>query len=162
VANTAGFNEPVSGQHFQDVPPDSAFYAYIERMSQRGIISGYDCGGPGEPCVAPGNKPYFRPNNNATRGQISKIVVNTAVDGLGWSLLNPTTNTFQDVEVGSPFFQYVETAYARQVLSGYNCGGPGEPCVPPDNKGYFRPFANATRGQSSKIVSNTFFPGGNR
>ena len=42
-------------------------------MAARGIIGGYPCGGPFEPCVAPGNRPYFRPNNNATRGQMSKI-----------------------------------------------------------------------------------------
>jgi len=30
--------------------------------------------------------------------------------------------------------------------------------VPPQNRPYFRPNNNATRGQTSKIVSNTFFP----
>ena len=29
----------------------------------------------------------------------------------------------------------------------------------PANLPYFRPGNNATRGQASKIVSNTFFPG---
>ncbi|MGA7730310.1 MAG: plastocyanin/azurin family copper-binding protein, partial [Chloroflexia bacterium] len=38
------------------------------------------------------------------------------------------------------------------------CGGLGEPCVPPTNRPYFRPGATATRGQLSKIVSNTFYP----
>jgi hypothetical protein len=158
VGNAAGFNDPVSGQHFQDVPPNSAFYQYVERMSQRGIISGYRCGSAGEPCVAPANKPYFRPNANATRGQISKIVVNTAVDTLGWTLLNPATSSFQDVAVGSAFYQYIETAYSHQVISGYRCGSAGEPCVAPQNKPYFRANTNATRGQTSKIVSNSFFP----
>ena len=158
VANSAGFNEPVSGQHFQDVPPTSPFYLYIERMSQRNIISGYNCGGVGEPCVPPANLPYFRPNANATRGQISKIVVNTAVITLGWTLQNPPTPTFQDVGTTTPFYQYIETAYSHGVLSGYTCGGPGEPCVPPGNKPYFRTNNNATRGQASKIDSITFFP----
>jgi hypothetical protein len=56
------------------VPPSSTFYPYIQRLNGRGIINGYACGSPGEPCVAPQNRPYFRPNNNVTRGQISKIV----------------------------------------------------------------------------------------
>ncbi len=30
--------------------------------------------------------------------------------------------------------------------------------MPPGNLPYFRPNANATRGQTSKIVGNTFFP----
>ena len=45
----------------------------------------------------------------------------------------------------------------HEVLNGYPCGGAGEPCGP-DNMPYFRPANNATRGQTSKIVSNTFFP----
>jgi hypothetical protein len=64
---------PSTQQTFADVPPGSTFWVWIERLSTRGIIGGYPCGGPFEPCVAPTNRPYFRPNNNATRGQMSKI-----------------------------------------------------------------------------------------
>jgi kumamolisin len=67
------FNETVTNQTFQDVPPGSTFYDYIGRLSGRGIINGYACGGAGEPC-GPGNLPYFRPSNAVTRGQLSKIV----------------------------------------------------------------------------------------
>ncbi|MDQ3929871.1 MAG: S-layer homology domain-containing protein, partial [Chloroflexota bacterium] len=42
-----------------------------------GVMGGYPCGTvPTEPCGTT-NKPYFRPNNNVTRGQASKIVANT-------------------------------------------------------------------------------------
>src|SRR5687767_13850664 len=58
VSNARGFNEPVSGQTFHDVPPSHTFYAWIQRLAARGIMSGYRCGGPGEPCV--NNRPYFR------------------------------------------------------------------------------------------------------
>ena len=37
-------------------------------------------------------------------------------------------------------------------------GNPPEPCVHPQDRPYFRPNNNATRGQTSKIVANTFFP----
>ncbi|MEO8288394.1 MAG: S-layer homology domain-containing protein [Chloroflexota bacterium] len=77
----AGFNEPVSGQTFEDVSPGSTFYDFIERLVGRGVMNGYTCGGAGEPCVAPGNRPYFRPNNDVTRGQTSKIVANTFFPG---------------------------------------------------------------------------------
>jgi hypothetical protein len=43
-------------------------------MASRDIINGYQCGGPGEPCVPPLNRPYFRPGSNASRGQLSKMI----------------------------------------------------------------------------------------
>ncbi|MEO6456930.1 MAG: S-layer homology domain-containing protein, partial [Chloroflexia bacterium] len=76
VSNSAGFSEAVSGQTFQDVPPTHTFYEFIERLTNRGYMTGYVCGGPGEPCIE--NRPYFRPQANATRGQTSKIVSNAA------------------------------------------------------------------------------------
>jgi hypothetical protein len=155
VANSAGFNEPVSGQTFQDVLPGSIFYAFIERMASRGIIGGYPCGSMGEDCIPPGNKPYFRPNANATRGQISKIVSNAK----GYN--DPTgSQIFEDVPPGSAFYDWVQRLASRGIMGGYPCGSPGEPCGT-GNKPYFRPNNNATRGQVSKIVANTFFPGCN-
>ena len=138
---------------FEDVPPGSTFFDYIGRLASRGYINGYPCGGTGEPCVHPNDLPYFRPNNNATRGQITKIVSNAAgfVDP-------PAGQTFEDVPPGSTFYTYTERLAFRGVMQGYPCGGPGEPCVQPTDRAYFRPFNNATRGQTSKIVSNTFFP----
>ncbi|MDQ6694296.1 MAG: S-layer homology domain-containing protein, partial [Chloroflexota bacterium] len=38
------------GPHFEDVPSDSTFYQYIEYSYNAGVIGGYACGGPGEPC----------------------------------------------------------------------------------------------------------------
>jgi hypothetical protein len=55
------------------VPPGSTFYLYIAHLAVRAVIGGYPCGDAGEPCLPPGNRPYFRPNANATRGQMSKI-----------------------------------------------------------------------------------------
>lgn len=55
VLNTRG------GPHFSDVPASDPFYAFVETAYNRTIISGYSDG-------------TFRPANNATRGQISKIV----------------------------------------------------------------------------------------
>jgi hypothetical protein len=50
---------------FRDVPPTDPFYRFVETAYNRGIISGYSCGAG---CLE------FRPGNNATRGQICKIV----------------------------------------------------------------------------------------
>jgi hypothetical protein len=80
VSNAAGFSEIPAGQRFEDVPPSHTFYREIERLASRGIMGGYPCGGAGEPCGAE-NRPYFRPQNNVTRGQSSKIVANTFFPG---------------------------------------------------------------------------------
>ncbi|MEO8287170.1 MAG: S-layer homology domain-containing protein [Chloroflexota bacterium] len=151
VSNSAGFTDPAGAQLFEDVLPGSTFYDFIGRLASRSYMSGYPCGGPGEPCGA-GNLPYFRPASNATRGQISKIVANAAgfTDPAGAQL-------FEDVLPGSTFYDFIQRLASRNVMSGYPCGGPGEPCGN-GSLPYFRPSATATRGQTSKIVANTFFP----
>lgn len=152
VANAAGFSEPVSGQSFEDVPPGATFYTFVQRLAGRAAMSGYPCGGPGEPCAA-GSLPYFRPNNNSTRGQITKIVA------LAANINDPPgTQVFEDVAPGSTFFTYTQQLADRQVISGYPCGQP-EPCIPPSTLPYFRPNSNTTRGQVSKIVQTSFLAG---
>ena len=127
VANASGFNEPVEGQTFTDVPPTHTFYEFIERLASRGLIGGYSDG-------------TFRPNNNATRGQISKIVSNA----MGFN--EPVEGqTFSDVPPASTFYEFVERLASRGIISGYS-------------DGTFRPNNYATRGQVSKIVANAYFP----
>jgi uncharacterized protein YkwD len=107
---------------FNDVPPGSSFYTYVETASAHGIISGYNDGS-------------FRPGEPVTRGQLIKM----AVLSEGWPLLNPPNQSFVDVPPGSPFYSYIETATARDVIDGY-----------PD--GTFRPGGTTTRGQVAKVV----------
>jgi serine protease AprX len=153
VANSAGFQEPITGQTFEDVPPASPFYEFIERLFRRGHMGGYPCGQrTTETCIPPENRPYFRPNENATRGQLSKIVSNAA----GYS--EPHSGQFYtDVTGDNPFYLEIMRLTMRNAMSGYQCGGPGEPCDP-QNRPYFRWANPVTRGQASKIVANTFFP----
>jgi hypothetical protein len=146
-----GFNKPVAtptggGYTFTDVPPSNPFFNYIETAASLNIVSGYACGGPGEPCDS-ANRPYFRPYAYVTRGQLAKIDVVAA----GWTVINPATPSFQDVLPNTAFYTYVETAYCHGVISGYNCGGPGEPCGT-SGKPYYRQFNDATRGQIAKIA----------
>ena len=108
--------------NFSDVPPTDPFYTYIRYLYCAGVISGYNDG-------------TFRPGNNTTRGQLSKIVVLA----VRWSVLCPATGHFSDVPVGSVFFCFVETAYSHGTISGYN-------------DGTFRPGNSATRAQICKIV----------
>jgi hypothetical protein len=154
VSNAAGFSEPITGQSFEDVPPASPFYEFIERLYRRGHMGGYPCGQRStETCIAPENRPYFRPNEDATRGQLSKIVSNAA----GYN--EPHTGQFYaDITQDNPFYPEIMRLTSRSVMSGYPCGGEGEPCDP-QNRPYFRWGNPVTRGQASKIVANTFFPG---
>lgn len=129
---------------FSDVPPTNAFNSYLQWLAARGYIGGYPCGGPDEPC--PGA--YFRPANNVGRGQLLKMVVSAA----GWDMNNPKSSTFADVPRDSAFYIYIQTAVEHTVVSGYPCGGPGEPCNE-SNQPYFRPANDVTRGQLSKVLS---------
>jgi hypothetical protein len=65
-------NQPEGGQAFADVPPTNPFYANIQNIYLDGIINGYPCGGPGEPCNAT-NDPYYRPGGSVTRAQMAKF-----------------------------------------------------------------------------------------
>jgi hypothetical protein len=80
VANAAGIGGTPSGQFYADVQEDNPFYLWIMRLTEQGVMSGYDCGGEAEPCDEE-QRPYFRPFNNVTRGQASKIVANTFLPG---------------------------------------------------------------------------------
>jgi len=92
---------------------------WVNRLARHGILTGYPCGGPGEPC-GPDNLPYFRPNNHATRGQIAKIISNAA----GYSEQH-TEQSFADVPTNSTFYIYIERLYSRGIVGGYPCGHRG-------------------------------------
>ena len=130
---------PATGT-FTDVLPDNVFYQLIETAAARGIVSGYTCGGINsqtgtpEPCDG-ARRPYFRPSNFVTRGQLTKIVVL----GAGFPLLNPPTPTFTDVVPSNVFYQSIETAVCHGAITSYD-----------DHT--FRPNNYAFRGQIAKIV----------
>jgi hypothetical protein len=154
VAGASGSTGDPGPQIYQDVPPGSPFYMWINQLSNEHIMGGYPCGGPGEPCQS-GNRPYFRPGANATRGQMSKIVSNAA------GFTEPAGGqSFEDLppdDSPSSYYVYVERLYVRGIVSGYPCGGDDEPCGE-EGRPYFRPNNPVTRGQAAKIAANTFFP----
>ncbi len=137
--NLALVPPPATGT-FADVAPGNVFYQLIETAAARGIVSGYTCGGvdpqtgASEPCDS-GRRPYFRPSDFVTRGQLAKIVV----IGAGFALRNPATPTFTDVAASNVFYPFIETAVCHGIISGYS-----------DNT--FRPNNYAFRGQIAKIV----------
>lgn len=116
---------------YSDVPPGSTFYSYIECLSNRRAVSGlYNW-------VDDNHNDEFRPGEAITRAQAIKAIVRA----MGFPLLFPTTPTFTDVPRSSIYYRYIETAVARGIISGYQ-----------DHT--FRPEANLTRGQMSKVIVN--------
>jgi hypothetical protein len=114
---------------YEDVPPDNTFYEYIESYSH---YAGTCVGG----CSS------FHPYGDTTRGQLAKIIVLASC----WPIYMPPVPTFNDVPADSTFYQYIETAYNRGVISGYA-------------DGTFRPYNNITRGQVSKVVYKSVLQG---
>ena len=126
---------------FSDVQDATAYYYQgVYYLACRGVLSGYSDG-------------TFKPFNNTTRGQMTKIVTLA----FAIPLVTPTTATFADVDGGNVFYQLIETAAARGIVSGYSCGGvnpqtgAAEPCDGA-RRPYFRPSNFVTRGQLAKIV----------
>lgn len=130
---------------FNDVPASSPFYSYIRCLACRGIMTGYPCGGAGEPC--PGT--YLRPSADITRAQLSKVTSSTA----GFDEPVHARQTYSDVPPDAPLWVFIERLSARAVVGGYPCGGVTEPCDG-QSRPYFRPNSAVTRGQAAKIVSN--------
>jgi hypothetical protein len=160
VSNAAGFDEDPGDQIYSDVAPGSPFYDYINRLTNRGIVAGYPCPtrpGGGDECT-PENPGLFKPNENATRGQLAKIVSNAA--GLNEAV---SGQHYADVPAngeGSQFYTWIMRLTNMNVMGGYACGTADPRSGPCDgeNRPYFRPGNTVTRGQASKIVANTFFP----
>ena len=135
---------------FEDVPVGHTFFSYVETAFANTVVGGYPCGGPGEPCVSPGNKPYYRPSNNVTRGQLTKMV------SIAFNFTEPVSGqTFEDVPNTNPFYEYIQRLSTRGILTGYPCGGAGEPCVPPGNRPYFRTGNGITRAQTAKVIASS-------
>ncbi|HUS16196.1 MAG TPA: S-layer homology domain-containing protein [Chloroflexia bacterium] len=146
VLGQGWLQDTITGPHFADVPATHPFYYYVEVAYNHGVISGYNCGGTGEPCD-PNNRPYFRAGANITRGQLTKIIVGAR----GWPINTTGGPHFADVPPTSPFYPFIETAANRGIISGYQCGSPNEPCDP-NSRPYFRVGSYATRGQIAKIL----------
>ncbi|MDQ2809232.1 MAG: S-layer homology domain-containing protein [Chloroflexota bacterium] len=132
--------DTTGGPHFTDVSAGTVFYSFVETAFHHGLISGYTCGGANpqtgasEPCDAAGHS-YYRPSNNVTRGQLSKIIVGAQ----GWALDTTGGPHFTDVATSNIFYPFIETAVNHGIVGGYS-------------DSTFRPGNPATRGQIAKIV----------
>lgn len=108
--------------NFSDTQPSDWYYGAVQWLVCNSIASGY-------------SDATFRPANNITRAQITKIIVLAS----NWDLIDPKVPRFSDVPRGALFYEYIETAVAHAAISGY-----------PDDT--FRPNGGVTRGELARIV----------
>ena len=90
---------------------------------------------PFEPCVAPGNRPYFRPNNNVTRGQLAKIVA-----GRGGLDRDPDRPDLRGCAARQHLLPLHRADRRRGASSAaIPAAAPASRASPPANRPYFRP-----------------------
>ncbi|MDI6817344.1 MAG: S-layer homology domain-containing protein [Actinomycetota bacterium] len=111
---------PVAG--FKDVYPGDWFAPELLFLVEYEVLGGYSDG-------------TFKPKNNVTRAEFAKMVCQAS----GWSLMQPSSGSFTDVDSGHWAYDYIETAKAHGVIGGY----PG---------GIFKPGANITRAEICKML----------
>ena len=90
---------------FTDVSTGSKYYEAVNRLSELGIINGYEDGS-------------FRPDNNVTRAEFSKIIVgmmNKAAEAKS----TPPSSAFDDVNQVQWCIPYVNYLTANGVIKGY-------------------------------------------
>ena len=117
---------------FRDVPASNPFYPFVETAYQHGAISGYACGAR-LPRIPPEQRHHARPDQQADR----------AGDGLANRRARHADLPRRAVH--QPVLRAHRDGLPHGVISGYACGAG---CLE------FRPDANATRGQLSKMLYN--------
>lgn len=113
-----------------DVSSNDWYYSYVTDLVVMGIVQGYEDG-------------CFRPNNEVTRAEFVKMVMEAA-DHAGIALVDVPTSTpayFSDVN-GEWYAPYVNKAAANDILKGYS-----------DDT--FRPNNPITRAEAVQVLYET-------
>lgn len=114
-----------SADTFSDVAPSNEFYAKIEDLAARGVVSGF-------------NGKYY-PEKGVSRAELTKM----SLGAFGIQTAIPEgAPHFSDVPSSHTLFQYVETAYGLGIISGYG-------------DGTFRPDQEVLRQEGMKIIMET-------
>jgi hypothetical protein len=119
------------GASFDDVPPASPFYGFVETLLHHGITGG---------CAAAA----FCPQAAAARGPMAVFVL-AAKEGAGYQPPACGTPVFGDVPPAHPFCRWIEELARRGVAGG--CGG-----------GNFCPEGAVTREQMAVFLLRTLDP----
>jgi len=111
---------------FPDVSDNNTFKDFIYALAGDGVVKGFPDG-------------LFRPEQNVTRGELAKFVVN----GFGispTSVIIPESGYFSDVPQNYGFSSYINTLKSEGIISGFE-------------DGLFRPEQNVTRGELAKFIA---------
>lgn len=114
---------------FSDVQPTDWFYASVEDLVQKGVISDASA--------------TYNPGVAVNRAEMAKL----AVEAFDITLETPTTAPFTDVPLGQWYTSYIYTAQKNGILSGYATTGG-------TLTGYFGTADKLTRSQAMKILVN--------
>lgn len=122
--------EPEEGLRFTDVGSSHPYFAAIEALAGRGIVSGY---------VLPGGGARFRPDNPLMRAQFAKIICGAGGLVVDENLTSPFTDMGADNPQDLYPHDYVAAAAEAGIIQGRT---PTE----------FVPWSNLTRGQMVTLV----------
>ena len=76
------------------------------------------------------------------------------------SIISSAQQTFSDVPNTHPFWLYIERVgpVGHGVVNGYSCGQPPAGPCDAQQRPYYLPSNDVTRGQTTKFIANAFFP----
>ena len=118
---------------FSDVFPNAWYSSYVNRLADKGIVDS--------------TTTTFRPADSLKRAELVKMVI-TMIDGLK-NYTPPPTPTFDDVPVGTWFYNYVEQAATQDIVTGYSD-------AQGNLIGLFGPADTVTRAAATKILVEAF------
>ena len=108
---------------YSDVDSKAWYYKNVQLISAKGITDGYPDG-------------TFRPNNNVTRAEFAKMVVET----FQFDTAGQAVSKFEDVKESDWFYPYVATLYNLGIINGRS-----------ETK--FAPNEPVTREEMAKMIS---------
>ncbi|MGK7901769.1 MAG: S-layer homology domain-containing protein [Hormoscilla sp.] len=136
-----GFNLPQftsAGPYFPDVPLEDDFFSYIHMLRDLQIVNGFPDG-------------TYHPDENVTRGQMAKFVVNGAAAITDSEIERPyppycnnnqsRESVFVDIPCDHVFASQIDILKSEGIIDGF-----------PD--GTYHPDENVTRGQLAKFIVN--------
>jgi hypothetical protein len=130
IRSLGEFNPPVPPmQRFTDVPPESLYYNFVDRMADLGITSG---------CTAT----EYCPATGLSREQAAAFIIRALGE------LNPPTppaQRFADVPPSSLYYNFIDRLAALQITKGCS-----------ENPPLYCPFNAVSRGQIAVLLVKAF------
>ncbi len=120
-------------QTFSDVAEGSWYIGYVEQLAGEGVIDA--------------SIGTYRPDDAITRAELISMII-AATDGkTGFEA--PATPTFSDVPMDAPYYNDIEAAAKRGIVSGYTDADRNP-------TGKFGPEDSVSRAAATKILVNAF------